>query len=386
MPCVPLHRRVTVLTAFGLLTQTLAAQSGSCAVDVRVESVFNTPIGDAEISLGDVRARSDSLGNARFAAVAGGATRLAVRRLGFSPFAGIVTPACSPGEKGVPQIVRLAPRAAALDPVTVRADAPVRFTGPMAGFWERRAKGDGTFFTAAEIDRRNAQRLTDLVRTVSGWGRGQQTERFANALVRGTAVRMGAAQREPERPGTQQCYPTVVIDGMVATVGELNTDGIDPRTLAGLEVYVDGARTPAEFWGTAGQGHCGVVAMWSRSLENMRHVPFSQPSVLTDSVFAAHEVDEVARIQSDQSNPVVYPKALKRKRVVGEATVGLVVLPTGEPYLRSLKLEQATHPEFGEALMDAVTTMHFAPAKRNGSAVPQRTSLTVRFEVAGEKP
>lgn len=385
MPSVPLHRRVSVLTAFGLLSQTLAAQSGSCVVDVRVISVFNTPISDAEVSLGTLRTRSDSLGNARLSAVAAEASRVTVRRLGFSPFAGIVKPACG-SDKGTAQIVKLEPRAAALDLVTVRADAPVRFTGPMAGFWERRAKGDGAFFTAAEIDRRNAQRLTDLVRTVSGWGRGQQTERFANALARGTAVRMGAAQREPERPGGQQCYPTVVIDGMVATVGELNTDGIDPRTLAGLEVYVDGARTPAEFWGTAGQGHCGVVAMWSRSLENMRHVPHAQPPVLTDSVYAAHEVDEAARLESERSNPVVYPKALKRKRVVGEATVALVVLPTGEPYLRSLKLEQATHPEFGEALMDAVATMHFAPAKRNGSSVPQRTSLTVRFEVTGERP
>jgi TonB family protein len=380
MPSTTLQRRIGLLAASVLLSQTLLAQSGSCLVDVRVQSQFNTPVVDAEVSIGDLRVRTDSIGEARLQSLSAAEARLVVRRIGFSPFAGFVAPACPGGKAGELRVVRLTPRAEVLAPVTVRADVPPRFTGPMAGFWERRAKGDGTFFTAADIDRRNAQRLTELVRTVSGWGRGQQTERFANALVKGTAIRQGVAQREPERPGTQQCYPTVVIDGMVATVGELNTDGIDPRTLAGVEVYVDGARTPTEFWGTAGQGHCGVVAMWSRSLENMRHSAQAQPASLTDSVFAPHEVDEVTRIEAERSNPVVYPKQLRRSKVTGEATVALVVLPTGEPYMRSVTMVQATRAEFGAALMDAVASMRFAPARRAGNPVAQRTELTVKFE------
>jgi TonB family protein len=380
MPRGMLHAQVGVLTICGLLTQTLGAQAGSCALLVRVETPFATPLPAAEVITAAGRLRSDSAGTVTFTTMPSGETQLQVRRIGYRPFAGLVLSECGVRGSLTPQIVKLAPQPPALDRVIVRADAQVRFSGPMAGFWERRAKGDGTFFTSVDIDRRNAQRLTDLVRNVPGWGRGQTSSRLSEALIRGSAVRQGAATRETARPGTQQCYPTVVIDGMVATVGELNTDGIDPRSLAGVEVYVDGSRTPTEFWGTTGQGNCGVVALWSRSVENMKYAAPSMQGELTDSVFQAHDVDDVARVAAERSNPVLYPRSMKRSKQSGEATVSLVVLPTGEPWLRSLRMTSATHKEFGDALLEAVATMRFVPARREGNAVAQQTELTVRFE------
>ena len=44
------------------------------------------------------------------------------------------------------------------------------YTGPLAGFYERRARGDGVFFTHADFIRINAQRLSDVLRTVNGIG------------------------------------------------------------------------------------------------------------------------------------------------------------------------------------------------------------------------
>ncbi len=358
----------------------LAAQSGVCRVGVMVASALDsTPVPMAEVSAGTVLSRADSTGLAYLNGLPRTPTEITVRRIGFQPARAVLPSGC--GDPSLPAaVVVLRPRPQVLSGVTVRGDERPKFTGPMAGFWERRLRGEGTFFTAADIDRRNVQRLSDLLRSVPGWGRGQQADRFSEALTRGTAVRMGAASRDQMRNATPRCFPTVVVDGMAATMAELNVEGVDPRSLSGVEVYIDGARTPSEFWGTAGQGRCGVVALWSRSADNLRHTPLAQQDVLVDTVYEAHEVDEVSRVDSTTGFHVVYPRELRRKKTPGDATVSIVVLPTGEPFLRRVQLVQASQPEFGSALIDAVSTLRFIPAKRNGQLVSQRAELTVRFE------
>ena len=332
----------------------------------------------AEVVVAGSSVLTDSAGRVTVVVVGAGQFPMLVRRVGFRPLRSIIASEC----EFLPTVVRaeLVVLTTSLEAVTVRADAVRKYSGPMAGFWERSARGDGVFFTAAQIDQRNVQRLSDLLRTVAGWGGARQAEVLSDALVRGTAVRMGAMSRETARASASKCFPTVVIDGMAATMGELNTDGIDPRSLSGVEVYADGSRTPSEFWGVAGQGRCGVVAIWSRSMDNLRHTPLEQQVALTDSIFDAADVDETARIDNDVELHVLYPNELRRTKASGTATVRLVVLPTGEPFLREVTLVHSTHPAFGTALVDAVNSFRFVPARRGGRAVSQRAELTVRFE------
>jgi len=370
--------RLALLLCSSLVSETLVAQAGSCRLAVRVAGNDSTPLVDAEVSSAAVTVRTDETGLAVLSGLAPGVQSVRVRRVGYQLFRGLATATCD----AVPRPVdwRLSERIQTLALATVRADQRVRFTGPMAGFWERRERGQGTYFTIAEIDKRNAPRLTDLVQSVPGWGRTQQTDRFSEALTRGTAVRVGAAAREPLRAAAQRCFPTVIIDGMAATMAELNTDGIDTRSLAGVEVYVDGSRTPSEFWGTSGQGGCGVVAVWSRSAVNLKHTPLSQQAALADTIYGAHEVDYAAMLDSTANNSFAFPRSMRRSRISGDATVAMVILPTGEPFMKSISVVRASHPDFGTALADAAAMLRFVPARLTGRAVAQRTELTVRFE------
>ncbi|MCU0624686.1 MAG: carboxypeptidase-like regulatory domain-containing protein, partial [Gemmatimonadaceae bacterium] len=322
-----------VLVALGVASvQTLDAQERSCRLAVTVGSEAG-PVAGASVSALGHTVRTDERGHASIAVTGVDAAVMRVRRVGFAPAMRTVTPACDGAVS--PVAVTLQAVVQQLAPVTVMAEERPRYTGPMAAFWERRARGDGYFFTAAEIDRRNVQRMSDLIRTVPGWARNQN-QRTSDALIRGTAVRMGAMTRDAASRATT-CYPTVVIDGMAATASELALDGIDPRSLAGVEIYVDGARTPSEFWGTAGQGRCGVVAVWSRRLDAMRHTPLEQQNAMVDTVYEADDVDRQAAFDGETSLPVLFPREMRRKRTSGSATLLFVVLPTGEPWLRDAR-------------------------------------------------
>jgi TonB family protein len=367
---------------FTLLADRVDAQVRACRLAVEtVAAGSGAAVARAEVSIASAVALTDSAGRAFLPVESDGRHTVSVRRLGYQPYRALVSVDCA----GVVSSVsaELVPLSTSLDVVTVRADAVRRYSGAMAAFWERRARGDGVFFTAAEIDRRNVQRLPDLLRTVPGWGRSSQPDVLSDALVRGTAVRMGAVSRDAMRSAPAKCFPTVVIDGMAATMSELNVDGIDPRSLSGVEVYTDGSRTPSEFWGVSGQGRCGVVAIWSRSMDNVRHTPLEQQIALADSIYSVSEVDEAARIDDAVPFQVLYPRELRRKRTAGSATVSLVVLPTGEPFLHQVSLLRSSHPEFGTALVDAVPTLRFLPARRSGQAVSQRAELTIQFELNG---
>ena len=378
MPCRSVLTFAALSIGGSLHADTLDAQARSCRVQVEAVAAGAGAVAGAEVVVAGSSVLTDSAGRATVVVVGAGQYPMLVRRVGFRPLRSMIASEC----EFLPTVVRadLVVLTTSLEAVTVRADAVRKYSGPMAGFWERRARGDGVFFTAAQIDQRNVQRLTDLLRTVAGWGGARQAEVLSDALVRGTAVRMGAITREAARTSASKCFPTVVIDGMAATMGELNVDGIDPRSLSGVEVYADGSRTPSEFWGVAGQGRCGVVAIWSRSMDNLRHTPLEQQVELTDSIFDAADVDEAARIDDDVELHVLYPNELRRRKASGSATVRLVVLPTGEPFLREVTLVHSTHPAFGAALVDAVNSFRFVPARRGGRAVSQRAELTVRFE------
>lgn len=377
--CKAQFRRRAIVTA--LLTSVPAAMSAqgsgaSCRVVVTVVDSANTALRDVAVEMVGRAEQARTQGDGRATITTGDRTPFVVRlrRIGFVAASRNVQPTCG----AQPDTVTSALTAVAtvIAPMVVRGRNDHRFSGPLAGFYERRARGDGYFFTVGDIDRRNVQRIGDLIRTVPGWGRNQGT-RTADAMIRGTAVRMGVASRATS--GGSNCFPTIVIDGSAASMAELNVDAIDPRSLAGVEVYVDGSRTPSEFWGTAGQGRCGVVVLWSRSMDALSHSPLADQSVAPGVVYEPHEVDEVATLDGDRSVPPIYPAEQKRRKKPGEATAEFVILPGGEPYVRDAKVVSATEPAFGDALLEALPMLRFNEARKNGRAVAMRVTFTARF-------
>lgn len=122
----------------------------------------------------------------------------------------------------------------------------------LAGFAARQAKGQGKFFTRAQLDAATGRPLANLLKTDAG--------AFFESGPRGESQ---LAMKTTTR-GAKPCYAAVVRDGLRiypytgATPPDL--DKIFAEQLAGIEVY-GRSETPAE---VGDAGTCGVLVLWSR--------------------------------------------------------------------------------------------------------------------------
>lgn len=132
----------------------------------------------------------------------------------------------------------------------------------LAGFYRRRAAGRGTFLTTADLERRRAARLSDILRMMPGVslvpiGGG----RFAVATPRPG----GHATFGPTGAERGACFFDLLLDGVRLTPvpGALpvDIDDIAPARLAAIEVH-RATSIPIEL--QVGAGSCGVIALWSR--------------------------------------------------------------------------------------------------------------------------
>lgn len=136
-------------------------------------------------------------------------------------------------------LVKMSVLAVELEPITVTAW--VR-TGQMAGFYERRRTGLGTYITREDIEARNPLYVSDLLRTTPG------------VRVVPLASRGGGDVRL--RGG---CRPEVFVDGVLTAGGLAIDDFLGVQDVEAIEVY-RGPETPAQFKA----GSCGAVVVWTR--------------------------------------------------------------------------------------------------------------------------
>lgn len=358
-------------------TGTARAQTTStnCLVAVAVVDSNGTALHDAALIVGDETIRTDSTGRARVAVGSNTPLYARIRRLGFAPGRVMLFPACD-----LPPVatqVTLSTISTRISTVTVSAKR-VAYTGPLAGFYERRARGDGVFFTHADFIRINAQRLSDVLRTVNGIG--ELGMRPNSTVVTTTSGSRTTSRRVPER-----CYPLLVIDGMAqSTIGEISTDQFDPRGLAGVEVYPDASRTPPEFLQIGSGSRCGTIVIWSRRSDTYLPEPrVARGDLVPDSlIFDAGDVDQLAQLDTARSITPVYPLALRRKALDGEVSIELVVASDGRPFAKNARVLSATHRAFGDAVLDGLQLFTFEPARRNEQPVAQRVRMTVAFKAS----
>jgi TonB family protein len=345
-----------------------AQSAPACAAAVTVHDSTGTALAAATVVVGETTQQTDDSGSVRITTPASTPVYARVRRIGFAPSRIMLFPSC--GAPPLATLVTLSPLAARLSTVTVSAASRPTFSGPLAPFYERRARGNGVFFTHADILSRNAQRLSDMLRTVNGLG-----EVGRRATVPGRTPR-GVSDR---------CFPLLIIDGMAqANIGEIRTDGIDPRGLAAIEVYPDASRTPPEFLALNNGSRCGTIAIWSRREGTFVPEPrVARGDMLADSlIFSAGDVDALAQLDTARSVTPLYPQQLRRKALDGSVDIELVVASDGRPYPQTARVVSATHKAFGEAVIEGIPLFTFEPARRNERAVAQRVRLTIEFRAA----
>ncbi|NCW44771.1 MAG: hypothetical protein EBV77_04660 [Gemmatimonadaceae bacterium] len=346
--------------------------AGTGTVRGAVSTTFGLPIGGAYLRLSipgrgiTTSVESDEDGKFNAVGVPAGGAWLVARRIGYRPDSVRVT--VTAGET-VERAIQLERIAVELDRVQIVGRRDV--TGPMAGFYKRMGQGGGRYFTAGDIERRNAARMSDMLRMIPGMrieSRGFQT-----------SVRMRGSR----------CAPLVWLDGQPLYAGEIDLDAFDPRTFEGMEIYSGAASVPVEFQGNQRlSSACGTIILWSkrgelreRKRKKDEPTPTMRISQMLDKgeAFVATEVDAMARPDSFNLIKPMYPDSLFDAQAPGRVIAEFVVRVNGEPDMDTFNAVTTTHRLFVEPVRRAVREQRFVPAVRKGRPVPQVLQLPFDF-------
>ena len=187
-----------------------------------------------------------------FSGVRTGQHELEVRRLGYAPLLHSVEVT-----RGLTTEVEvgLVPTPVELDPLVATVTRPRRLE--IKGFYERRYWGErvsgGTFFTAADIDRRRPLHISHMIADAPGI-------RLKDGKL--VSTRMAATGFSSEG-----CPVNVYLDN-IRISSERSADDISvdafvrPVEIAGIEVYTGPSQLPAEFGGY--DSRCGAIVIWTK--------------------------------------------------------------------------------------------------------------------------
>lgn len=334
----------------------------------RVVTTAGIPLVGAQIRLGTIAGVAESDDDGQFTVVRAnaGPVWLHVRRIGYRPESlSVVVPSGQMVEPTV-AMTQIAQNLAAVK-VMGRRD----LTGPMAGFYKRLQAGGGRFFTQAEIERRNPNSMTDLLRSVPGLR--IETRGFDNKVrIRGS-----------------RCSPLVWLDGQGLFAAEFDLDAVNPRTFEGIEVYSGPASVPMEFQGNQRQSStCGTIILWSRRGEFREKKPkkgeLSPAARIAQlleefTVFTATDVDVVARVDSSVLVRPLYPDSLFDAHAAGELVAEFVVGTDGAAVMETFNAMTTTHRLLVEPVRRAVREQRFMPAVRKGLPVKQVMQVPFTF-------
>ncbi|MEP6495524.1 MAG: hypothetical protein ABJF01_22745 [bacterium] len=122
-----------------------------------------------------------------------------------------------------------------------------------AGFDARRTKGQGKFFTRAQLDGATGRPLANLLKTDAG-----------AFMAAGPHGESRLAAQSPAK-ASSPCYTTVVRDGLriypFTGANPPDLDKLFAEQLSGVELYARPETVPAELRGAA---TCGALVLWSR--------------------------------------------------------------------------------------------------------------------------
>jgi len=82
-------------------------------------------------------------------------------------------------------------------------------------------------------------------------------------------------------------------------------------------------------------------------------------------------------------DPSVYPKDAKKEHVVGPVVMEAVIDRTGQ--VDDVRVIESVDPRLSKAASDAVSTLRYLPATKNGEAVNVLFTITINFHLKGGK-
>jgi hypothetical protein len=242
-------------------------QHSIALVSLVITADSGVPVPGAEIVIPSTahRVKTDRDGFFSLGGLYPGIHTVLVRAIGFRPVE--ITVELQPGVPfyRILDSIVLEQETVELEEIVVTGSA-VR--GMLAGCYQRRQHGLGTYFTREEIEDRDPIKTSDLIRHAGGGlvhcdaGLGN-TPGFVDCVI-------------GRRRGSRFCAFDVYLDGapLFGTRGSI--DFIDPREIEAIEVYGSVATTPLVFSRRTLQpnealnrrgaaGTCGAVALWTRT-------------------------------------------------------------------------------------------------------------------------
>jgi hypothetical protein len=239
------------LWTFSLVPAALGAQMQVATLVGLVRDSAGHPISHVEIWVrgSDLYTYTDDAGGFLLPAVPAGNLKMTTRRLGFAPASVDLT--LRTGQKDSLVLV-LSALAANLPGVLVEDEYLARSHRILAGFWDRRSRGFGHYFTRDEIERRDPHDFTDIVRMTAGVSivssNGRKVIRFSrNGGIRG------------------DCPPQYWVDGM--RLENATPDEFPPQDVEAIELYSGIATIPPQFapkLQAMRDRTCGAIVIWTR--------------------------------------------------------------------------------------------------------------------------
>jgi hypothetical protein len=252
--------RLVVGLALGLLALGAAdARAQRAALRGIVTDSGGNPIADAEVSIATrrVAARTTTDGRFFFTRMYPGVVDVSIRRLGYEP--ATARARLVDGQFASITVILVA-RPAALEAVDVSEEQKRQRLG-IEGFHQRRLKGFGTYVARDEIEKRNTQSVSAILRTVPGI-------RFIS--IRGNSSAQGVRfNANSIRRG--DCPPMLWIDGQAAP--GLEVDDVLLSDIEGIELYNGPSTTPMQFAQQQKDNTCGTIVIWSRPPPPARRRP-----------------------------------------------------------------------------------------------------------------
>lgn len=268
---VRLRCLVGVVILFGVSCPAVAQTGGAVLVGlVRTDST-RTPIEGAEVVLPGIAKRSTTTAAGRFRldGIPAGTHEVVVRRVGFSPITEEVVFAENDSlyrDFSLRPVLRL-------EGVTVEASAVI------PSFEEHRKIGLGTFFTRADLQKMDQQRVSDIIAHARGARihNASAGRAFLYSSRRPvTSIDPRGTKGDPSRFGRENagmgvpyglCYAQVYMDDRLVYRGEeseqvFDINSINPNQIEAIEYYSGPGSTPMRY--SRQNANCGVIVIHTR--------------------------------------------------------------------------------------------------------------------------